>query len=75
MLQGRTSSTDGDKSEEVTFAAFKSFGTHLDQEDFGVVVEELLQALEVPRLTFGGERHLVPTTRSNHNTKQSEERV
>lgn len=32
--------------------------THLHQEDLGVVLDELLQALEVPCLTFRGERHL-----------------
>lgn len=33
-------------------------GTHLHQEDLGVVLEEVLQALEVPCLAFRGERHL-----------------
>ena len=33
--------------------------TYLHQEDLGVVVEQALQALEVPCLTFRGERHLL----------------
>lgn len=42
----------------ITQKITKAHNAYLNQEDLGVVVEELLQALEVPFLTFRGERHL-----------------